>query len=140
MKASIIIPNLNGEGWIEDSIRSCINQQFNGEYEIIVIDNGSKDKSVEIIKKCAEDFENFVLICNDTNTGFDHAVNQGIEASKAEYAVMFNNDAFAEPDWLQQLVDVADSDEKIFSVGGLMVQHFNRHLADDASDYVPLFG
>ena len=50
MKASIIIPNLNGEGWIEDSIRSCINQKFNGEYEIIVIDNGSKDRSVEIIK------------------------------------------------------------------------------------------
>ena len=140
MKASIIIPNLNGEGWIEDSIRSCINQKFNGDYEIIVIDNGSKDRSVEIIKKCAEDFENFILICNDTNTGFDHAVNQGIEASDAEYAVMFNNDAFAEPDWLQVLVDTADADEKIFSVGGLMVQHFNRHLADDASDYVPLFG
>ena len=55
MKASIIIPNLNGEGWLEDSIRSCINQNFNGEYEIIVIDNGSKDRSVEIIKECAKD-------------------------------------------------------------------------------------
>ncbi len=140
MKASIIIPNLNGEGWIEDSIRSCIAQQFNDEYEIIVIDNGSKDRSVEIIKRCAEDFEKLVLICNDTNTGFDHAVNQGIEASHAEYAVMFNNDAFAKPNWLQQLVDIADSDKNIFSVGGLMVQHFNRNLADDAGDYVPLFG
>ena len=140
MKASIIIPNLNGEGWIEDSIRSCINQNFNGEYEIIIIDNGSKDRSVEIIENCAKDFENFVFIRNETNTGFAPAVNQGIRASKAEYAVMFNNDAFAEPDWLQTLVDTADADENIFSVGGLMVQHFNRHLADDASDYVPLFG
>lgn len=140
MKASIIIPNLNGEGWLEDSIRSCINQKFNDEYEIIIIDNGSKDKSMDIIKKCAEDFENFVIIAYDENTGFDYAVNQGIERSNAEYAVLFNNDAFAEPDWLQNLVDVADSDPKVFSVGSLMVQHYNRHLADDAGDYVPLFG
>ena len=67
MKASIIIPNLNGEGWIEDSIRSCINQQFNGEYEIIIIDNGSTDNSMEIINKCAADFENYVVIRNETN-------------------------------------------------------------------------
>ena len=140
MKASIIIPNLNGEGWLEDSIRSCINQDFDGEYEIIVIDNGSTDGSMDIIRRCAQDFANFVIIANEHNTGFAYAVNQGIKRSQAEYAVMFNNDAFAEPDWLQKLVDTADGDKNIFSVGGLMVQHFNRELADDAGDYVPLFG
>ena len=64
MKASIIIPNLNGEGWIEDSIRSCINQNFNGEYEIIIIDNGSKDRSVEIIENCAKNFAEKLLDLN----------------------------------------------------------------------------
>lgn len=140
MKASIIIPNLNGEGWLKDCIDSCINQDFNEEYEIIIIDNGSTDKSIEIIKECAQRFPKLTLIENKENTGFSYAVNQGIKLSKAEYAVLFNNDAFAQPDWMQQLVTVADSDEKIFSVGGLMIQHFNRDLADDAGDYVPLFG
>lgn len=140
MKASIIIPNLNGEGWLKDSIDSCICQEFSGEYEIIVIDNGSKDKSVDIIIEAARSFANFIFIQNGDNTGFSYAVNQGIEKSSAEYAVLFNNDAFAEKDWLQNLVDVADADKNIFSVGSKMIQHYNRHLCDDAGDYVPLFG
>ncbi len=140
MKASVIIPNLNGEGWLKDSIDSIINQDFSEEYEIIIIDNGSTDKSMEIIQECATRFENFHIIRNEDNTGFSYAVNQGIKLSNAEYAVMFNNDAFAQPDWLAELVRVADTDKKIFSVGSLMIQHFNRDLADDAGDYVPLFG
>ncbi|MEG0090774.1 MAG: glycosyltransferase family 2 protein [Oscillospiraceae bacterium] len=140
MKASIIIPNLNGEGWLQSSIESCINQRFKYDYEIIVIDNGSKDNSVEIIKACAAKFNNFVFLQNDDNTGFSYAVNQGINHSTAEYAVLFNNDAFAQEDFLQELVDMADSDENIFSVGSLMIQHYHRELCDDAGDYVPLFG
>ncbi|MEG1782017.1 MAG: glycosyltransferase family 2 protein [Oscillospiraceae bacterium] len=140
MKASIIIPNLNGEGWIKDSIDSCINQDFEQEYEIIIIDNGSTDKSMEIINECKGRFENFTVIENSENTGFSFAVNQGIRLSQAQYAVLFNNDAFAQPDWLSQLVAVADTDETIFSVASLMIQHYNRDLCDDAGDYVPLFG
>lgn len=140
MKASVIIPNLNGEGWLKDSIESCINQNFDGEYEIIVIDNASTDKSMEIIRQCGKNFSNYRVIENDSNTGFSYAVNQGIKLSEAKYAVLFNNDAFAQPDWLQQLCDCADTDEEIFSVSSLMIQHYNRHLCDDAGDYVPLFG
>lgn len=140
MKASIIIPNLNGEGWLKDSIESCMQQDFKYEYEIVVIDNGSKDNSVQIIKDCAARFDNFVFIQNEDNTGFSYAVNQGIEHSCAQYAVLFNNDAFAQKDFLQNLVEVADSDDNIFSVGSLMVQHYHRDLCDDAGDYVPLFG
>ena len=140
MKASIIIPNLNGEGWIKDSIDSCISQDFKGEYEIIVIDNGSTDRSVEIIEECRTRFKNFILIKNETNTGFAYAVNQGIRLSQAEYAVLFNNDAFAEKSWLRTLVETADKDKNIFSVAGIMIQHFDRELADDAGDYVPIFG
>lgn len=140
MKASIIIPNLNGEGWLKDSIDSCINQDFDGEYEIIIVDNGSTDSSVDIIKECAKRFEKLKLVEFKENTGFSYAVNYGIKMSNAQYAVLFNNDAFAQPDWLSQLVAVADRDESIFSVGSLMIQHYNRDLADDAGDYVPLFG
>ena len=54
------------------------------------------------------------LIENGTNTGFSHAVNQGIARAKGEYVVMFNNDAFAEPDWLAELIRTAETDPKIF--------------------------
>lgn len=140
MKASIIIPNLNGEEWIEDCIESCINQDFEGEYEIIVVDNGSTDRSLEILNELSPSFPALRVIKNRENTGFAHAVNQGIQRSGAEYVVLFNNDAFAEPGWLSALVETADGDKEMFSVAGLMVQHFDRELADDAGDYVPLFG
>ena len=119
MKASIIFPNLNGEKWLKDCIDSCINQNFDDEYEIIVIENASTDSSMDIIRECQTRFENLHVIVNEENLGFAPAVNQGIRMSKAEYVVMFNNDAFAQPDWLAELVRVADSDPKIFSVGSV---------------------
>ena len=137
-KASVVIPNLNGAGWLRDSIES-VWAQTEQAFELIVIDNGSKDESLEIARSyCGR--ENYTLIENGENTGFSHAVNQGIAAAKAPYVVLFNNDAFAEPDWLAALLAVADTDEKIFSVQSLMLRHYERELADDAGDYVAIVG
>ncbi len=140
MKVSIIIPNLNGEGWLGECLKTCINQDFKEEYEIIVIDNNSTDSSIDIITDVMKDFKNFHLIQNDKNTGFSYAVNQGIRLSKAEYVAMFNNDAFAKEDWLSQLVNTIQESDDIFSVASLMIQHYDRQLCDDAGDYVPIFG
>ena len=83
---------------------------------------------------------NYTLIKNEHNTGFSAAVNTGIRLAKGTYVVLFNNDAFAEPDWLAQLIAMAETDERIFAVQSLMIRHFERDLADDAGDYVTLFG
>ena len=137
-KASIVIPNLNGKGWLKDSIES-VWAQTEQNFELIIIDNGSTDESLDIARSyCSR--PNYTLIENSENTGFSHAVNQGIRAAKAEYVVLFNNDAFAEPDWLAELLKVADTDPKIFAVQSLMIRHFERELADDAGDYVNLIG
>ena len=67
-------------------------------------------------------------------------MNQGIARAKGEYVVMFNNDAFAEPEWLAELIRTAETDPKIFAVQSLMLRHFERELADDAGDYVTWMG
>ena len=54
--------------------------------------------------------------------------------------MLFNNDAFAEPQWLAELIRAADSDPRIFAVQSLMIRHFERELADDAGDYVTWMG
>ena len=84
--------------------------------------------------------KNYTLIENDHNTGFSYAVNQGIRAAKGEFVALFNNDAFAEPDWLENLIRAAEADERIFAVSSLMIRHFERELADDAGDYVTILG
>lgn len=139
MKASVIIPNLNGAGWLGASIDSILAQRFDADFELIVIDNGSTDESLAVARSYLGR-PGYRLIENSSNTGFSAAVNAGIRASSAQYAVLFNNDAFAEPDWLQQLVDTADTDARIFSVGSLMLRYYEPELADDAGDYVNIFG
>ncbi len=138
MKASIVIPNLNGAGWLRDSIES-VYAQTEQDFELIIIDNASTDESLEIARSYVGR-AGYTLIENTENTGFSHAVNQGIRIAKGEYVVLFNNDAFAEPDWLAQLIAAADAEPRAFAVQSLMIRHFERELCDDAGDYVTLFG
>ena len=138
MKATIVIPNINGKGWLKDSIES-VYAQTEQDFELIVVDNGSTDESLEQARGyCTR--PNFTLIENGYNTGFSHAVNQGIARARSEFVVLFNNDAFAEPRWLAELIRTAESDPKIFAVQSLMIRHFDRELADDAGDYVTWMG
>ena len=138
MKATVVIPNLNGAGWLKDSIESIWAQTMQ-DLELIVVDNGSTDESLAIAQSY-QGRPSYTLIQNDTNTGFSHAVNQGIRAAKGEYVALFNNDAFAEPDWLENLIAAAEQDGRIFAVSSLMIRHFERELVDDAGDYVTLLG
>ncbi len=138
MKASIIIPNMNGAGWLKDSIESIYSQTIS-DFELIVIDNGSTDESLEIARSYKQR-ENYTLVENSENTGFSAAVNVGIRLAKGEFAVLFNNDAFAEPDWLEHLIRAAEEDENIFAVQSLMIRHYERDICDDAGDYVTVFG
>lgn len=138
MKATIVIPNINGQGWLRDSIES-IYAQTEQDFRLIVVDNGSTDESLAQARSyCGR--PNFTLIENGCNTGFSHAVNQGIALADSEFVVLFNNDAFAEPDWLAALLRTARSDPRIFAVQSLMLRHFERDLADDAGDYVTWMG
>ena len=68
MKASVIIPNLNGAGWLRDSIES-IWAQTEQDFELIVIDNGSTDESLEIARSYCGN-PRYHLIENSENTGF----------------------------------------------------------------------
>ena len=138
MKASVIIPNLNGAGWLKDSIES-IYAQTEQDFELIVVDNGSTDESLNIARSyCGR--ERYTLIENAENPGFSHAVNQGIAIAKGEFIALFNNDAFAEPGWLAELIKTAQSDPRIFAVSSLMLRYYEPELADDAGDYVTILG
>lgn len=138
MKATVVIPNLNGAGWLRDSIES-IWAQTEQDFELIVVDNGSADESLGIARSYLGR-PGYQLIENGRNTGFSHAVNQGIRQAKGEYVALFNNDAFAEPEWLASLIAAAERDKRIFAVSSLMLRYYEPELADDAGDYVTLLG
>tara|TARA_B100001123_G_C15299672_1_gene1020558 strand:- start:1334 stop:2581 length:1248 start_codon:yes stop_codon:yes gene_type:complete len=99
MKVSIIITNYNYGKYIDRCIRSCLNQNYsvglnnlNKDYEVIVIDDNSKDDSRERIKRYNE--KNFRYIFNSKNIGVAASANKAILRSKGKYFVRVDADDF----------------------------------------------
>lgn len=138
MKASIVLPNLNGAGWLAGCLESLY-AQTEQDFELIVVDNGSTDESLATARSyCGR--PGYTLIENATNTGFSAAVNQGIRRAQAPYVLLFNNDAFAQPTMLENLLAKMAESDKTFAVQCLMLQHLAPEKTDDAGDFVTLFG
>lgn len=99
---AVVIPNWNGERFLGECLDSLQNQQLPPDHTIVV-DNGSRDGSVDLIK---QHYSHVDLIELDKNYGFAGGVNRGIEQALswgAGYVALLNNDAVAEPGWLQAL-------------------------------------
>ena len=135
-KLSIIIPNFNGKQFIKlclDSIR----KQDCSFYELIIVDNGSSDGSVEYIN---EYYPDLTLIENKENLGFAAAVNQGIKISSSDYVFLLNNDVELESGCVSNLLKCIEKDENIFAVSSKMVQYNDRNKMDDAGDEYTILG
>jgi GT2 family glycosyltransferase len=132
MKVSVVTPNYNGEKFLKTFFES-LNDDSELIGEVIIVDNGSTDKSKEYIKNNSFNFP-VVLIENEDNLGFSPAVNQGIIKAKHEYIFSLNNDTEIKPGSIRALVDLISSDDSIFSVQAKMLQYKNKNLIDDVGD------
>ena len=113
-KVSIIILNWNG---LEDTVE-CLKSLKRITYsncEIIVIDNGSVGNDVQVLKEKFED--DICLIRNERNYGFAEGNNIGIKKvlkeSSPDYILLLNNDTLVAPQFLDELVEVAEQDKSI---------------------------
>lgn len=120
---SIIIVNWNGKEYITQCLEAVFKQTYKN-FEVIVIDNGSRDGSDQLIKSYGLQIQ---LIRNSTNVGFSKANNQGIKRSKGEFILLLNMDAFMEPDFLEEVVKVTKSDERIGLVTGKILKQASEN-------------
>lgn len=100
---SVVIVNWNRRELLEACLRSLTRDQ-GVEFEVIVVDNGSTDGSVELVRAWQSGPLLVRLIENHDNRGFCEANNQGIAAARGEFIALLNNDAEAEPLWLARLL------------------------------------
>lgn len=98
---SIIIPVYNTEKWLSRCINSIISQTYK-EIEIIIVNDGSSDKSEEIIKTYAEKDKRIVFI-NQENHGVSYSRNIGISISKGEYVAFVDSDDYIVEDYIEKL-------------------------------------
>lgn len=111
--ASVVIPNWNGRDLLEKYLPPLIDAMAgNSANEIIVVDNGSEDGSVEFVR---EHFPTVRLLALERNLGFGGGSNEGFRAAKNEIVVLLNSDMRVEKDFLAPLLE-AFTDEKIFAV------------------------
>ena len=96
---SIIILNYNAGQILLDCFESVIKTNYDN-FEIIIVDNASKDKSH---RKCKEKFERIRIIENEKNLGYCEGNNVGIKNAKGEFIVILNPDTTVHPDWLNEL-------------------------------------
>lgn len=135
-KVTIVIPNYNGEQYLETCLVSLQNQTYK-DFEVVVVDNASADKSTSYIK---EQYPNIKLIQLDKNYGFCKAVNVGIEESQSPYVILLNNDTKADEGFVGNLVNAMERHPKAFSCAPKMLQYHNPELIDDAGDLYNALG
>ena len=97
---SIVILNYNAGDLLIDCIDSIQKSNYK-KFEIIVVDNISKDKSH---KKCKEKFPNIKLIENSENLGYCEGNNVGLRVTNGEFVVILNPDTIVDPSWLSELL------------------------------------
>jgi GT2 family glycosyltransferase len=98
---SVVIPSWNGRDLLPACVDSLLGQTYPA-LEIVVVDNGSDDGSDAFIEASYGD--RVVLVRNPTNRGFAGGVNAGIRAARGEIIALLNNDAVADPRWIEQLL------------------------------------
>ena len=114
---SIIIVNWNGAEFVSKCLKSIFESKFNKPWEVIVVDNHSSDRSVEIIKQ----FPQVILIENKENVGFGAANNRALKQATGEFVFLLNPDVQIFPDNLEKLVKKIGEEEKIAIVAPQLV-------------------
>jgi len=107
---SIIIISFNTKDLLRDCLNSIIKNKGGIKLEIIVIDNGSSDKSPQMVKQL---FPQIKLIKNKENLGFSKANNLGIRKSKGKYLLLLNSDTIIMPKTLEIMINFMERNPQV---------------------------
>lgn len=133
---SVIILNYNGE----NDLIECFNSLKNVKYqnvELILVDNGSSDNSIEIVRNKYEDVR---IIELGTNTGFSLGNNLGVLRANGDYIALLNMDTVVDENWLTELVITAQKTPKIGVVASKIYYYNEKNVIDYAGSTCDIYG
>ena len=135
-KTTVIVPNYNGKHFLSPCL-DALERQSMADFDIIVVDNGSADGSIEMLKS---DYGYVKVIEMGENTGFCKAVNSGVNASDSEYVILLNNDTVPDKCFVEKLVKALDDRPKAFSCSSCMLTLKDPNILDGAGDLYNALG
>ena len=135
-EVSVIIPNFNGMAYL-DGVLSGLECQTVKDFEVILVDNGSRDGSCAFV---AASYPWVHLIELPENFGFCRAVNEGIKASRSPYVLLLNNDIEVTDNFIEEMTAAISQHTNAFSCAARMIQFHDRDKLDDAGNYYCALG
>lgn len=137
----VVIPNWNGADGLPKAIDSVLAQSFK-DFELVVVDNGSTDRSRQIIEDYEQKDPRVRHVYRDKNYGYTGGVNPGIDIAVAEGATFvapFNNDAVADKDWLKHLRDFLVKNPG-YGIAACSLLHADGQSIDSTADQYTIWG
>lgn len=115
---SVVVVSFNTRDLLRDCLRTLEERAGSVSYELIVVDNASRDGSADMVEA---EFPHATLLRSDVNLGFAGANNRGFEMARGRYIVLLNSDAFVEPGALELSVAKMDADPRVGLASGRLV-------------------
>lgn len=143
-KISVVVPVYNVEKYLDKCLQSLVNQNSDN-YEIIVIDDGSTDKSKLIINKYLEEYPNLIKSYYKKNGGLSSARNYGIKKASGEFLLFIDSDDYVEKNMIKRLLEILDKSEtdiiefnikSLYNFGQVIYSAFNKDIIDKNKRFI----
>ncbi len=136
---SVVIVNYNGKEYISRCLEAVCKSLYTN-IEIIIVDNGSKDGSVELLDKSRRENNRIKLVLLNNNYGPSYARNKGVSESKGEYLAFLDNDTVPDPGWLVSLVNIFQEDATVGACQCKLLLLREPEKFDYAGDFLSQIG
>lgn len=124
---TVIVVNYNVEYFLDQCLTSVRKASEGLDIEVIVVDNDSKDGSIELLEK---KYGDLTLILNQENVGFSKANNQGIELAQGKYVLLLNPDTVVQESTFQKVIDYMDAHPETGGLGVRMIDGKGNFLPE----------
>lgn len=125
---SVLMPVYNGSDFLNEAIDSILNQTYSN-FELIIIDDGSNDKSIDIIRSYKD--QRIKLYQNENNKGLIYTLNKGLSLANGKYIARMDADDICLPNRLEVQINFLESNPEIAILGGSFIYlntNFEKHF------------
>jgi GT2 family glycosyltransferase len=136
LDVSVIVVNHDGRAWLPQCL-SAVAKQQDVTLETILVDNGSSDDSLALVR---QEFPGVCVVSLDRNAGFAAGNNAGVRAARARFVALLNNDTEASPRWIRALVDALTANPWASLAASRIVYMHDPSITDSAGDGLTRWG
>jgi glycosyltransferase involved in cell wall biosynthesis len=115
---SVVMPTHNRAALLEAAVDSILRQNFAGEFELIVVDDGSTDCTLNLLRRIQKERSQRLRFVSQQNRGPASARNRGLDLARGEIVAFMDDDCEAALDWLEKISSAYQADPKLACIGG----------------------